>query len=186
MALCACLCLGGLQGTPLRSKTARQQCTIISDDVQLSLLSDVLCVSQVARILLTCFCFLTFLSMQTNQWTCWNEFLSLFAEEYDADIADKRDGNGSILHQSKSRSQTPPTTVDVTICCVVFLPPARLPRRCPGALQKAANLGGQKLHQHRFCPGQRGGATQLHSATGESQRCDKHVDRLPLQYCKHA
>lgn len=49
IALCACLCLGGLQATPVRSKRAEQQCTIDKESLILSELDKVLCVSRRAN-----------------------------------------------------------------------------------------------------------------------------------------
>lgn len=50
------------------------------------------------------------------------------------------------------RSQTPRTSVDVTICTVVSPPPPAvgLPRRRPEALREAAGISEQHLHQHKL------------------------------------
>lgn len=49
IALCICLCLGGLQATPVRSARAEPPCTISVADVGFHLLNDVSCVSQGAK-----------------------------------------------------------------------------------------------------------------------------------------
>lgn len=70
------------------------------------------------------------------------------------------------------RSQTPRTSVDVTICPVVFTPPAvGLPLRRPGALHGAAGISAQNLHQHKAHLVQSRRAGELPcSAIGESRR----------------
>lgn len=172
IALCACLCLQDLQATPLRSNTARQQCTIKKEDMLFSQLNNVLCVSQGARIIIMLFLNLPFeagagIKKKKKERPRMN--FSLCLQKNMTLTSPMNVPVRAPLCHSKSRSQTPWTTINVTICCVLFLPAGRLPQSCPSALHGAAALRRQKLHQHRLCRGQRGSTEHLHCATGELQ-----------------